>query len=108
MVCPVTNPQQSTSMNPVFPLMLLATFATGTAFAADPPKAPTNALTPTTDHGKHTGHAPDAFAALDANKDGVLSKAELAKHPMAAHASMVDSNRDGVLDRSEFAALQGM
>ena len=95
-------------MKTAFPLMLLAIFATGTVFAGDPPKAPTKPVTPTTDHSKHAGHAPDAFAALDANKDGVLSKAELAKHPMAAHASMVDANKDDVLDRSEFAALQGM
>ena len=95
-------------MNPVFPLMLLAIFATGTAFAAEPQEAPTKPVTPTTVHGKHAGQVPDAFAVLDTNKDGVLSKAELAKHPMAAHASMVDANKDGVLDRSEFAALQGM
>ena len=95
-------------MKRYFPLMILAVFATGTAFAADPPKAPAKPVTPTTDHGKHAGHASDAFAALDTNKDGVLSKAELVKHPMAAHASMVDANKDGVLDRSEFAALQGM
>jgi hypothetical protein len=95
-------------MKPVFPLMLLAIFATGTAFAAEPQKAPTKPETPTTAHGKHAGPTPDAFALLDTNKDGVLAKAELAKHPMAAHASMVDSNKDGVLDRSEFAALQDM
>lgn len=58
----------------------------------------------------HTAHqsAPDAFAVLDTNKDGALSKQELAKHPMAAHASMVDANKDGSLSKSEFAALEGM
>lgn len=52
--------------------------------------------------------AADAFARLDSNKDGVLSKAELARHPMAAHISMVDSDRNGVLSREEFARLQNM
>jgi Ca2+-binding EF-hand superfamily protein len=52
--------------------------------------------------------ADDAFAKLDTDKNGVLSKAELARHPMAAHAAMVDANRDGSLDRKEFEALQRM
>lgn len=97
-------------MKTVASLLLLATVATGTAFAAEPPKTSTKPAAPTTDHSKsHAGHAaPDAFAALDVNKDGALSKAELTKHPMAAHASMVDANKDGVLNRNEFAALQGM
>jgi hypothetical protein len=47
-----------------------------------------------------------AFDALDTNKDGQLSKAELAKHPMAAHASMVDADKNGSLSRDEFKALQ--
>ncbi len=48
------------------------------------------------------------FNALDSNKDGRLSTAELAKHPMAAHASMVDANKDGTLSRAEFKALEQM
>ena len=98
-------------MKAVAPLLLLTIIATGTAFAAEPPKTSTKPVAPTTDHGtmSHAGHAtPDAFVAFDTNKDGVLSKAELSKHPMAAHASMVDANKDGVLSRNEFAALQGM
>ncbi|HEY0660306.1 MAG TPA: EF-hand domain-containing protein [Lysobacter sp.] len=96
-------------MKPVVPL-LLAIIATSSAFAAETPKTSTKPAAPVTDHSKsHAGHAaPDAFAALDKNKDGALSKAELSKHPMTAHASMVDANKDGVLNRSEFAALQGM
>ena len=64
------------------------------------------------------GHAPaapvtsddttKAFDALDTNKDGQLSKDELAKHPMGAHASMVDANQDDTLSREEFKALQQM
>lgn len=56
--------------------------------------------------------APDdttkAFNALDSNKDGRLSTAELARHPMAAHAAMVDANKDGTLSRAEFEALEQM
>ena len=95
-------------------LLLSLILATGTAQAADPPKASTNPATATMDPNKmpmaHTGHgaAPDAFAALDTNKDGALSKSELAKHPMAAHTSMVDANKDGRLSKSEFAALESM
>ena len=98
-------------MKTIASLLLLTTFATGTAFAAEPPKTSTKPAASTTDHGKmsHAGHTtPDAFTTFDTNKDGVLSKAELSKHPMAAHASMVDANKDGVLNRTEFAALQSM
>ncbi len=71
-------------------------------------------------HESHAGHGTSAvtpaqpvpstkaFDALDADKSGLLSKAELAKHPMAAHASMVDANNDGSLSREEFTALQKM
>lgn len=92
-------------------LLISLTLVTGTALATDPPKAATK---PAKDHGNmpmvHAGHdmAPDAFAALDTDKDGALSKSELAKHPMAAHASMVDANKDGRLSKSEFTALEGM
>jgi hypothetical protein len=95
-------------------LLLSLTFASGTALATDPPKPSTKPTPVTMDHGNmpkaHTGHevAPDAFAALDTNKDGALSKSELAKHSMAAHASMADANKDGLLSKSEFAALEGM
>ena len=49
-----------------------------------------------------------AFDALDANRDGQLSREELAKHPMGAHASMVDADKAGALSREEFKALQDM
>jgi hypothetical protein len=118
MVRPLTRLKLSQSefpMKHVTSLLLLSlTFATGTALAADPPKESTKPTTVPMDHSKmpmsHAGHeaAPDAFAALDTNKDGALSKSELAKYPMAAHASMVDANKDGLLNKSEFAALEGM
>jgi hypothetical protein len=91
-------------------LTVVAMLASSAAWAGNPP---TTAAT--TDHSQHAGHsqpaAPskqDAFATYDANKDGFLSKAELAKHPMAAHASMADTDKDGRLNRAEFAALQKM
>lgn len=46
-----------------------------------------------------------AFAALDKNKDGYLSKAELAKHPMAGHFAMMDANKDGKLSPKEFSSM---
>ena len=78
--------------------------------------------TPTTDHGQHKPmdhkkqehgqHKPAAsdadFTKLDANKDGSLSKEELAKHKLAPHFGMLDSNKDGKLSQQEFAAGKGM
>ena len=56
----------------------------------------------------HAGQAPvavgGAFATLDGNKDGKLSKAEMAKHPMAAHFVMLDTNKHGYLSPKEAAA----
>ena len=86
-------------------LLSIAMIAAGSAVAADPvkPAAPATSRA----HGGHNAAA-DAFAKLDVNSDGLLSKSELAKHPMAEHASMVDSNKDGALSRTEFAALESM
>lgn len=69
----------------------------------------------------HEAHAPppagkavvphssaDAFGSYDKNKDGWLSRAELANHPMAGHASMFDADKDGRLTRAEFQKLQSM
>ena len=103
-------------MNKALLLLLPLSLAFGNAVATGAPQsAPADA------HAHHApasatqaGHAmgsdaaDDAFAKLDTDKNGVLSKAELAKHPMAAHAAMVDANRDGSLDRKEFEALQRM
>lgn len=51
----------------------------------------------------------DAFARMDTNRDGFVSKAELpAGHGLRAHFGMVDKNRDGKLDRKEFAAGMAM
>lgn len=44
-----------------------------------------------------------AFVDLDANKDGRLSRDELAKHPMAAHFGMMDADKDGYLSPQEFS-----
>ena len=61
-------------------------------------------------HGarEHAGHAPvaasSAFAALDSNQDGRLSKPEMARHPMAAHFAMMDSDTDGYLSPRELAS----
>lgn len=50
----------------------------------------------------------DEFSKLDTNHDGKLSRAELAKHPKAAHMAMADENQDGFLSKDEFAALETM
>lgn len=56
----------------------------------------------------HAAHAPAAgsssFAKLDSNRDGKLSKAEMAKHPMAAHFAMLDTDKNGYLSPAEAAA----
>lgn len=55
--------------------------------------------------GKHGGTAPkQAFADWDANKDGRLSKTEMAKHPMSAHFAMMDADKDGYLSPKEYAS----
>lgn len=58
----------------------------------------------TMDHAAHAPAAGSAFAKLDGNRDGRLSKAEMAKHPMAAHFPMLDADRNGYLSPTEAAA----
>jgi hypothetical protein len=74
--------------------------ATGDCLAGNPSQ--TSATPPVTQQRA------DNFAHYDTDGNGLLSKPELAKHPMGAHASMVDANRDEVLDRREFAELERM
>ena len=63
-----------------------------------------------TDHHAmdHAGHAPSTggstFAKLDGNRDGKLSKGEMAKHPMAAHFAVLDVDKNGYLSPKEAAA----
>ncbi|AXA85281.1 hypothetical protein DCD74_11890 [Lysobacter oculi] len=56
----------------------------------------------------HAGHAPSAasttYQKLDSNKDGKLSTAEMAKHPLAAHFAMLDADKNGYLSSKEAAA----
>lgn len=64
---------------------------------------------PAKDHASHESHkqatrAQD-FAALDKNKDGALSKEEMAKHPMAAHFGMMDADKDGKLSKREYESM---
>ena len=104
---PVTDgsyPTRSTAMKRYASLSMMALFLmAGAAFAGG------QTTTPTTDHGQHKPAAADAdFTKLDANKDGSLSKEELAKHKLAPHFGMLDSNKDGKLSPQEFAAGKGM
>ena len=91
--------------------------ATGSAIAAEPVKTDKPAAAQPMDHSKmdmshgqmdHSQMADDAFAKLDANKDGKLSKSEMAKDPKAAHFSMLDTDKNGSLSRAEFAKASGM
>lgn len=91
--------------------------AAGSALAADPVQTGKPAATQPMDHSKmdmshgqmdHGKMSSDAFAKLDTNKDGKLSKAEMAKHPKAAHFSMLDTDKNSSLSPSEFAKASGM
>lgn len=105
-------------MKYAYSILLISLLSSGTAIAADPVKTDKPASTQAMDHGstshEHMDHgkAPAkgsaAFIKLDANKDGKLSKAEMAKDPKAAHFSMLDTNKDGVLSPVEFAKASGM
>ena len=49
----------------------------------------------------------DAFAKLDADKDGMVSKKEAAKDKsVTAKWDTLDANKDGKLDPGEFAAFE--
>jgi Ca2+-binding EF-hand superfamily protein len=91
--------------------------ATGSAIAVEPVKIAKPTAAQTMDHSKmdmshgqmdHSQMTDDAFAKLDANKDGKLSKGEMAKDPKAAHFSMLDTDKNGSLSRAEFAKASGM
>lgn len=64
---------------------------------------------PAKDHASHESHkqatGAQHFGALDKNKDGSLSKEEMAKHPMAAHFGMMDADKDGKLSKSEYESM---
>ena len=49
---------------------------------------------------------PQSFASLDTNKDGSISRAEIAAHAeLAAKFKGADKNSDGKLSRSEYDAM---
>ncbi len=47
----------------------------------------------------------DMFAAMDANKDGVLTKEEFTAHGMGNDFATYDQNGDGKVTRSEYDAV---
>lgn len=100
-------------------ILLISFLFSGTAIAADPVKNDTPVNTQSMDHGStshgHMDHGKSppgkdnaAFIKLDANKDGKLSKEEMAKDPKAAHFSMLDTDKDGALSSAECAKYSGM
>ncbi|WP_372363569.1 hypothetical protein ACCQ07_22330 (plasmid) [Xanthomonas sp. NCPPB 3583] len=96
--------------------LLPLTLVAGMALAHDPPK--TADQEDKVDHSKmdmsgkqadHKKMAADEFAALDKNKDGKLTKAELPKDsPVRPHFEMLDADKDGSLSSAEFAGHHGM
>lgn len=113
-------------------LSLTAAGGMNTAFAAEPAGAPATTAKPQMancckkmmnmqhgekmDHGKmeqgamsvQPGMDGEGFAALDENRNGELSPAELAGHPMAAHFGMLDTDKNGHLSPAEFALAKDM
>lgn len=56
----------------------------------------------------HAKMATSEFAALDKNKDGKLSAAEVpAKSAIKPHFSVLDTNKDGALSKAEHAKHHG-
>jgi uncharacterized protein involved in copper resistance len=56
----------------------------------------------------HAKMAANEFAALDKNKDGKLSAAEVpAKSSIKPHFAMLDANKDGTLSKAEHARHHG-
>ena len=91
--------------------------AIGSAIAAEPVTTDKPAVAKTMGHSKmdmshgqmdHSQMTGDAFAKLDVDKDGKLSKSEMVKDPKAAHFSMLDTDKNGSLSRAEFAKASGM
>lgn len=95
-------------MKQVSLLVLALAFATGHAIAAPQSQSHAAPAAPAAHAPAIADDTTKAFDALDTNKDGQLSKEELAKDPMGAHAAMVDADRNGSLSREEFTALQKM
>lgn len=99
----------------ILTLALLA--STGAAWATDPAHTKSDARMDHSkmdmsksemDHGQMKGKEIDTFTKLDTNKDGKVSKVEMAKDSKAAHFEMLDVNKDGSLSAAEFAKAQGM
>jgi EF-hand domain pair len=58
-------------------------------------------------HGQHGGHGGKGLAALDTNKDQLISREEAKGHPrLEKHFDAIDSNKDGQLSREELVAFR--
>lgn len=103
-------------------VVAISAFA-GSAFAQAPQKTTSTPPAASTQHGQmdhskmdmsgkkpadHSKMAASEFAALDKNKDGKLSAAEVrAKSSLKPHFAMLDANKDGTLSKAEHAKHHG-
>ena len=74
-----------------FATIVLALAVQGTAFAGNSDGA---------------AHAPAAWASMDANSDGVLTRDEVATTPWADKFKQMDANGDGKVTKKEFAQYE--
>ena len=104
-------------------LVVVLSAVAGLAFAQTPQVKPSSSPAATTQHGQmdhskmdksgkkpvdHGKMAASEFAALDKNKDGKLSAAEVPeKSSLKPHFAMLDANKDGTLSKTEHAKHHG-
>ena len=104
-------------------IVVVLSVVAGAAFAQTPQAKPTSTPAATAQQGQmdhsnmdmsgkksvdHAKMAAGEFTALDKNKDGKLSAAEVpAKSAIKPHFSMLDTNKDGALSKTEHAKHHG-
>lgn len=81
--------------------------AEATAAVADTASDAADKVADAVTGGDDTAAGSDAFAALDADKDGAISAIEAEANPdLMKTWSSIDANQDGQLDASEFSAFE--
>lgn len=67
--------------------------------------SPWVALAASTNHDG-AAHAPAAWASMDSNNDGVLTRQEVATTPWADRFDQIDRNNDGRVTKQEYSAYR--